>query len=89
MLLGRHAVERLEPVREMRRTMLERPLLHAGGDLIGDLKRQRLVLLEALPPRGDSLGCDILLHRSLIEDHTAENLRNIVGFTHHGIPLLS
>ena len=88
-LLGRHAVEWLEPVREMRRTMLERPLLHAGGDLIGDLQRQRLVLLEALPPRGDSLGCDILLHRSLIEDHTAENLRNIVGFTHHGIPLLS
>ena len=44
-LLARDAVERLEPVREVRGTKLERPLLHGVGDLVGDIEVDRFVLL--------------------------------------------
>ena len=42
-LLARDAVERLEPVRKVRGTALERPLLHGVGDLVGDVEVDGLV----------------------------------------------
>ena len=45
-LLGRDAREGLEPVRVMRGTLLERPLLHSVGHLVGDVEVERLALLD-------------------------------------------
>ena len=87
-LLGRHAVERLEPVRIMRRAMLERPLLHAARDLICDLQRQGLILLQTFFPRGDGTRRDILRHGGLIKNHAAEQLGDRVLFTHAWRPPL-
>ena len=46
MLLGRDTRERLEPVRVMRGTLLERPLFHSVGHLVGDVEVERLALLD-------------------------------------------
>ena len=48
MLLGRDAGERLEPVRVVRGALLERPLLHGVGDLVGDVEVEGLALLDDL-----------------------------------------
>ena len=45
-LLGRDARERLEPVRVVRGTLLERPLLHGVGNLVGDVEVECLALLD-------------------------------------------
>ena len=45
-LLGRDTREGLEPVRVMRGTLLERPLLHSVGHLVGDVEVERLALLD-------------------------------------------
>jgi len=45
-LLGGDAGQRLEPMREVRGTMLERPLLHRVGDLVGNLEVERLAILD-------------------------------------------
>ena len=46
MFLGRDARERLEPVRVVGGTLLERPLLHRVGDLVGDIEVEGLALLD-------------------------------------------
>ena len=45
-LLARDAVERLEPVGEVGRALLEGPLLHRVGDLVGDVEVDGLVVLD-------------------------------------------
>ena len=47
-LLGRDAGERLEPVREVRGALLQRPLLHRVGDLVCDVEVKGLALLDDL-----------------------------------------
>ena len=56
MLLGRAARERLEPVRKVRRALLERPVLHPLGDRI----RNRRVKGLALPHCREQLRRDRL-----------------------------
>ena len=48
MLLGGHAGQRLEPVREVGGALLQRPLLHRGGDGVGEVGLERLALGERL-----------------------------------------
>ena len=47
-LLGRDARQRLEPVGVVRGALLERPLLHGMGDLVGDVDIERRALLDDL-----------------------------------------
>ena len=48
MLLGRDARERLEPVREVRGALLERPLLHCVGNLVGDVQIEGRAVVDDL-----------------------------------------
>ena len=47
-LLGGHAGQRLEPVREVRGAALHRPFLHGGGDGVGERGLEQLAGLERL-----------------------------------------
>ena len=49
MLLGGDARQGLEPVGEVRRALLERPLLHGVGDLVGDVEVDVLALVYDAP----------------------------------------
>ena len=75
-LLGGDAGKRLEPVRVVRGALLDGPFLHGMGDDVGDLKVQRLALLDG--PHQVFVRCrwQSLLHRVLVKHHRAVDLRN-------------
>ena len=74
-LLGRGAGQRLEPVREVRRAALQRPVLHRRGDGVGQGRVQapRPRASDSLELLVDRLGQALALHRRR-EDVGAEDL---------------
>ena len=80
---GRVAGHGLEPVGKMRRAALERPGLHAVCDVVCDLQRKRLSVLQAAAPGIHCLPGHILRHGFLVEYTAAEQLRNTVGLFAH------
>ena len=67
-LLGRSAGHRLEPVREMRRSVFERPVLHPLGNRIGDRRIERLTLAHRRNKFiGDGFG-HVLANRLSVKD---------------------
>ena len=85
-LLGRAARERLEPVREVRRPLRERPRLHRVGDIVRDLRIERLRVAH----RGEQLRGDLLRKEpfdDLLGEHViairAEGLGQTVVFRFH------
>ena len=75
MLFGRSARQGLEPVRIVVRTMLERPLSHAGSYTVGHFAGQRRSVLDSIDKRLVSLFVQILAHGLAIEDLFAEIIR--------------
>ena len=70
-LLGRDARERLEPVREVRGALLERPLLHRVRDLVGDVKIERLAVVDDLAKFLVRWLGEPLLHHGVREEQAA------------------
>ncbi len=78
-LLGGHAGQRLEPVREVGRALLHRPFLHGGGDGVGERGLEGLALGERLLELlVDRLGQALALDRAG-EDVVAEDVGSGLG----------
>ena len=78
-LLGRETGERLEPVGEVGRAALDRPVLHRGGDDVGDARVERLAVIDGAQQRlVDRLG-QPLLHHLLGEGVDAEEFVDAAG----------
>ena len=77
-LLGRDAGERLEPVREVRGALLERPLLHRVRDLVGDVQVERLAVVDDLAELLVRRLGEPLLHHGVREQQAAVLLRDPV-----------
>ena len=75
-LLGGDAGKGLEPMRVVRSSLFNGPFLHGMGDDVGDLKVQRLALLDGLHQVFVRCRWQSLLHRVLVEHHRAVDLRN-------------
>ena len=75
-LLGGDAGKGLEPMRIVRGSLFNGPFLHGMGDDVGDLKVQRLALLDGLHQVFVRCRWQSLLHRVLVEHHRAVDLRN-------------
>ena len=73
-LLGGDAGQRLEPVRVVRRAVLDRPVLHRRGHRVGDRRVERLAVRDRPPQRViDRLGQPRLLH-CVVEHQAAERV---------------
>ena len=79
MLLGGDARQRLEPVREVRGTVLERPVLHRVGHLVGDVDVERLALLDDLHEFLVRRLRQTLLHVCIGKEQAPVLLRDFVG----------
>ena len=74
-LLGGDAGQRLEPVRVVRRAVLDRPVLHRRGDRVGDRGVERLAVRDRPAQRViDGLRQARLLH-FVVEHQAAERCR--------------
>ena len=73
-LLRGRAGQRLEPVREVGRALLHRPLLHRGGDGVGEDRVEREALVEGLLQALEDLGRDALALDRGREDVGPEDL---------------
>jgi hypothetical protein len=71
-LFGRSTCKRLEPVCIMRRTLVERPGLHSGGDLIGHASVDLLAQFHGRHNAFVGLIAQIISHGLSVEDHFAE-----------------
>ncbi len=67
-LLGGAAGERLEPVGEVRRAAIHRPLLEGVGHFVGDGGVERRVVAHRVQQRLRRVLCQILAHDALVED---------------------
>ena len=72
-LLGGDAGERLEPVRVVRRAVLDRPVLHRGGDDVGGRRVERLALGDGAAQRlvdvaRQPAALDVVVERERSED---------------------
>ena len=78
-LLGRAARHGLEPVREVRRTVLDRPVPHRQGHRVGDARIQLTTGLDRVLQRlEDGLRQTLRLH-GLAEHVLAVHLANVLG----------
>ena len=75
MLLRGDAGERLEPVRVVRRAVLDRPVLHRRGHRIGHRRVERLAVRDGPPQRLIHGFRQPLLLHGIAEDQAAERLR--------------
>ncbi len=76
-LLGGQAGHRLEQVREVRGALFDRPVLHGGGDGVGDGRIERSALLDGLlEGLEDRLGQPFALH-GFVEDVDAEQVLDV------------
>ena len=82
MLLGGDAGHRLEPVREVRRAVLQRPLLHRVCHDICHIDLQRRVLIDRLLQRLVHVLRQFCPHDPVIEDERPEQLGNLIGVDH-------
>ena len=73
MLLGGLSGERLEPVGVMARAVLDRPVLHAGGDDVGDGRIERLAVVDGPEQAPVDLLGKPLPHDGPGEDVAAED----------------
>jgi len=87
-LFGGEAGPGLEPVGKVRRALLQRPCLHAVGNVVGNGKRQRFAFLQTRAPGVHGSGLDVLLHRLLVKYTAAEQGRNPIGGLIHVCILL-
>ena len=87
-LFGGEAGHGLEPVGKVRRALLQRPCLHAVGNVVGNGKRQRFAFLQTRAPGVHGSGLDVLLHRLLVKYTAAEQGRNPIGGLIHVCILL-
>ena len=76
MLLGRKSGHRLEPVCEMRRAMLDRPLLHHRRNRIRHVKLQMAAVFNCLMNRLIYVLRQTFLHNLIVEYQAAEDFRN-------------
>ena len=76
-LFGGHAGERLEPVGEVRRAVLQSPDLHAVGDVVCDVERERRARAQAVLPCLERGAGYILLHSGLIKYVAAKQFRDL------------
>lgn len=76
-LFGGHAGERLEPVGEVRRAVLQGPDLHAVGDVVCDVERERRTRAQAALPCLERGAGYILLHSGLIKYVAAKQFRDL------------
>ena len=67
-LLGRRTSERQEPVGEVRRAALDRPVLHRMGDVARDLRVERSAVVDRRQQLGAGVFGQIFAHRLLVED---------------------
>ena len=77
MLFGGDAGHGLEPVGIVGSAQVRGPVLHGGGDLVGNGARQGGALSHALPPCVISVRRQALSHFVLIEDHAAEQFGDL------------
>ena len=77
-LLGGDAGHRLEPVGEVGRALFNRPVLHCIGDHAGDLRIQRRALANGALERLVYVLGQPFLHHRFVENHAAEQLRNLI-----------
>ena len=75
-LFGGNARERLEPMREVCRSVLHRPFPHRRRHRVGNLCIQLFALVDRLPQRGVYRCGQMRLHHAIIKDQTAEVFRN-------------
>ena len=73
---------------KVRRALLQRPCLHAVGNVVGNGKRQRFAFLQTRAPGVHGSGLDVLLHRLLVKYTAAEQGRNPIGGLIHVCILL-
>ena len=76
-LFGGHAGERLEPVGEVRCAVLQGPDLHAVGDVVCDVERERRARAQAALPCLERGAGYILLHSGLIKYVAAKQFRDL------------
>jgi len=87
MLLGREAGERLEPVGEVGRAILDGPVLHRRGDDIGHLRVERLAPVDGAEEALVDLLGQALAHDTTGKHIGAEDLVNAFGTFAHGMLL--
>lgn len=82
-LLCRSLGEWLEPVRVMRDTHLQRPLLHAVGNGIGDAAVQTGTVIHHVNHLVVDVGTQVFMHLLFVEDILSEILRRaLLGSLH-------
>ena len=72
----RYAGQRLEPVREVGRSFLQRPLLHRVGDRIGDLGIQAAAITDGLLQLFKCVFGQTLTHLLFVEYHGSKQFAN-------------
>ena len=87
-LLGGHAGERLEPVGEMGRAVLQRPDLHAVGDVVCDVERKRRARRQTFLPCLKCRTGDILLHCGLVKNVASKQFRDLFFRLHEWFLLI-
>ena len=77
MLLARYARKRLEPVREVGRTVFDGPFLHSVRYYVGNFQVERFAIVDGAHEL--LIGClrQALFHHALVEDHGPVNIRDI------------
>ena len=72
----RYAGQRLEPVREVGRAFLQRPLLHRVGDRVGDLGIQAAAITDGLLQLFKCVFGQTLTHLLFVEYHGSKQFAN-------------
>ena len=83
-LLGGYAGQGLEPVGKMGRAALNGPVLHRGGNCVGDVIIETRSFVNGLLERLVNIGGKHGFHHSVVKNETSE----IVGYCAHKLALL-
>ena len=79
MLLARYTRKRLEPVREVGRTVFDGPFLHGMRYHVGNFQVERFAIVDGAHEL--LIGClrQTLFHHTLVKNHRAVNVRDMSG----------